>query len=93
MLTAAMTGGGSVAPVTPLVVVGSANIDLVLRVPRLPQPGETLSAMDLRLFPGGKASAWRTALGSLCCAGCRARGRGLHTLLRREPTPPPLRRG
>jgi hypothetical protein len=38
----------------PLVVVGSVNADLVLRVSRLPKPGETLGAQDLSYFPGGK---------------------------------------
>jgi hypothetical protein len=46
----------------PVVVVGSVNADLVLRVPRLPRPGETLNAADLRFFPGGKASLRRSLL-------------------------------
>ena len=40
----------------PLVVVGSINADLVIEVPRLPQPGETLSGGNLSVYPGGKAS-------------------------------------
>lgn len=38
----------------PLLVVGSINADLVLEVARLPKPGETISASNLTVFPGGK---------------------------------------
>lgn len=37
-----------------IVVVGSINMDLVLRVPRLPLPGETLHTHDFQALPGGK---------------------------------------
>lgn len=37
-------------------VVGSVNVDLVVRVPRLPGPGETVLGGDLRRFPGGKGA-------------------------------------
>ncbi len=37
-------------------VVGSVNLDLVAAVPRLPQPGETLTAHGLRKVPGGKGA-------------------------------------
>ncbi len=39
-----------------IVVVGSVNLDLVARVPRLPAPGETLAAHELRRVPGGKGA-------------------------------------
>ncbi|MBM4070815.1 MAG: ribokinase [Planctomycetes bacterium] len=39
-----------------VVVVGSINMDLVVRVPRLPRPGETLHARDFRAIPGGKGA-------------------------------------
>lgn len=39
-----------------IVVVGSVNLDLVARVPRLPRPGETLAASELRRIPGGKGA-------------------------------------
>lgn len=39
-----------------LVVVGSLNMDLVVRSPRHPQPGETLLGGDFRTFPGGKGA-------------------------------------
>jgi ribokinase len=38
------------------VVVGGLNMDLVVRMPRLPQPGETLTGDDLLRAAGGKAS-------------------------------------
>jgi ribokinase len=39
-----------------LVVVGSLNMDLVVRSPRHPLPGETLLGGDFRTFPGGKGA-------------------------------------
>lgn len=36
--------------------VGSLNADLVVRVPRFPQPGETISGSDLQIIPGGKGA-------------------------------------
>lgn len=37
-----------------VVVVGSANLDVVLRVEAIPRPGETVLARDRELLPGGK---------------------------------------
>lgn len=39
-----------------IVVVGSINMDLVARVARLPNPGETVPARDLQFIPGGKGA-------------------------------------
>jgi ribokinase len=39
-----------------VVVVGSANLDLVARVSRLPRPGETVSGRDYAEVPGGKGA-------------------------------------
>ncbi|PRI11284.1 ribokinase [Leucobacter massiliensis] len=39
-----------------VLVVGSANADLVAEVPRRPGAGETLLGGDLRLLPGGKGA-------------------------------------
>jgi ribokinase len=39
-----------------ILVVGSLNADLVVRTQRFPQPGETISGEDLRVFPGGKGA-------------------------------------
>jgi ribokinase len=39
-----------------IVVVGSLNADLVVRVPRFPAPGETLTGSSFARFPGGKGA-------------------------------------
>ncbi|MFI7442815.1 ribokinase [Nonomuraea indica] len=39
-----------------MVVVGSANADLVVRVQRHPAPGETVLGSDLAVHPGGKGA-------------------------------------
>ena len=39
-----------------VLVVGSLNVDLVVRAPRFPQPGETISGEDLQVIPGGKGA-------------------------------------
>jgi ribokinase len=39
-----------------LVVVGSANLDLVTRAERLPRPGETLTDASFGRYPGGKGA-------------------------------------
>jgi ribokinase len=39
-----------------ITVVGSVNLDLVARLPRLPAPGETLSATGFERVPGGKGA-------------------------------------
>jgi ribokinase len=39
-----------------LVVVGSINLDLVSVAPRIPLPGETLTAASFASFPGGKGA-------------------------------------
>lgn len=39
-----------------IVVVGSLNMDLVVRAPRLPKVGETILGSDFRTFPGGKGA-------------------------------------
>jgi len=41
---------------TDIVVIGSLNMDLVVRAVRLPQAGETIIGEDLKLFPGGKGA-------------------------------------
>ena len=41
---------------TDILVVGSINADLVVRTPRFPKPGETISGEDLRIIPGGKGA-------------------------------------
>ena len=40
-----------------IAVIGSLNMDLVVRTPRIPKPGETiLGADDLHMIPGGKGA-------------------------------------
>ncbi len=39
-----------------ILVVGSINADLVVRTPRFPKPGETISGEDLQTIPGGKGA-------------------------------------
>ena len=39
-----------------ILVVGSLNADLVVRAPRFPQPGETISGEDLQVIAGGKGA-------------------------------------
>ncbi len=39
-----------------IVVVGSLNMDLIVRVPEMPAPGETILGRDFRTVPGGKGA-------------------------------------
>jgi len=39
-----------------ITVVGSLNMDLVIRTPRLPGPGETIIGSDFQTIPGGKGA-------------------------------------
>lgn len=62
-------------------VVGSANVDLVVRVPRRPAGGETLLGGDLLRLPGGKganqaaaASRCGARVGLVACLGDDADG-------------------
>ncbi len=49
----------------PIVVVGSINMDLVARSPRIPEPGETLIGTDFSQTPGGKGANQAVAVGRL----------------------------
>src|SRR5262245_14221271 len=55
-----------------ILVIGSLNADLVVRAPRFPGPGETITGEDLQIFPGGKganqavAAAKQNASVSMC---------------------------
>ncbi|MFC5181277.1 ribokinase [Actinomadura harenae] len=48
-----------------VVVVGSVNADLVVRVDRRPGPGETVLGSDLTTLPGGKGANQAVAAGRL----------------------------
>ena len=39
-----------------ILVAGSANLDFVVRAPRIPAPGETVLGSDFGTFPGGKGA-------------------------------------
>jgi ribokinase len=39
-----------------ILVIGSSNTDLVIRVPEIPRPGETLLGGQFQTFPGGKGA-------------------------------------
>jgi sugar/nucleoside kinase (ribokinase family) len=41
---------------TSIVVVGSLNMDLVIRSPRIPRPGETVIGGEFHTVPGGKGA-------------------------------------
>src|SRR3954452_6395987 len=48
-----------------IVVVGSANADLMIAMPELPKPGETVRGHDFRVAPGGKGANQATAAARL----------------------------
>ena len=48
-----------------ITVVGSLNMDLVARTPRIPQPGETIIGSDFRTVPGGKGANQAVAVARL----------------------------
>lgn len=48
-----------------VVVIGSLNIDLVVRVEKFPEPGETIAGSDLQIIPGGKGANQAAAISRL----------------------------
>ena len=56
----------------PIVVVGSLNMDLVVRMPQIPRPGETLLGGVFKTFPGGKGANQAVAAARLVLL-CQAR--------------------
>jgi ribokinase len=48
--------GVDMTPRNTVLVAGSANLDFVVRAPRIPAPGETVLGGDFRTFPGGKGA-------------------------------------
>jgi ribokinase len=53
-----------------VIVFGSINMDLVVRSPRFPQPGETLSGSHFYTAPGGKGANQAVAAGRLGVRTC-----------------------
>ena len=39
-----------------ILVIGSSNTDMVIRVPELPRPGQTVSGGEFQVFGGGKGA-------------------------------------
>ena len=52
-----------------IVIIGSINMDLVLRVPRMPMPGETLAGGRFMTIPGGKGANQAVACARLSRPG------------------------
>jgi ribokinase len=52
-------------PLMSVLVVGSANMDLVFRTARMPSPGETLLGGQFATHPGGKGANQAVAIGRL----------------------------
>ena len=77
-----------------IVIIGSINMDLVLRVPRMPHPGETLSGGRFQTISGGKGANQAVACARLsddsvkvamiACLGADAFGVELRAALRND---------
>ena len=68
----ASTGPGKASAAGPksgVVVVGSLNMDLVVRTEIIPIPGQTVLGQDLVQNPGGKGGNQAVAAGKLCRRG------------------------
>jgi ribokinase len=52
----AATGADILRALAKVVVVGSTNTDMTVRVPRIPAPGETAGGRDFRVSGGGKGA-------------------------------------
>src|SRR5690349_178748 len=52
-----------------IVVVGSLNMDLIVRTARLPRPGETVRGWDFATAPGGKGANQAVAAARLAGPG------------------------
>jgi len=74
-----------------VLIVGSANVDFIVAVARLPQPGETVSGGSLLVAHGGKGANQAVAarrleaeVRLLACVGDDAAGRGVRAALEAE---------
>jgi ribokinase len=56
-----------------IVVLGSLNMDFVVRVTHLPAPGETVLGREFRMIPGGKGANQACAAGKLVGPAVQAR--------------------
>lgn len=48
-----------------IIVLGSLNMDLVVKAPHLPRPGETIAGHGLQMIPGGKGANQAAAVARL----------------------------
>jgi ribokinase len=76
-----------------LTVVGSINLDLVVRVERLPRPGETISGTTFERFPGGKGANQAVAAARLGAQVRMIGAVGTDAVRRRGARRPARRRG
>ena len=57
-----------------IIVIGSINMDLVVRTKRIPAAGETIPGQEFRLIPGGKGANQAVAAsklgGNVSMVGC-----------------------
>ena len=53
-----------------IVVVGSANTDMIVRVPHIPRPGETVLGSEFRTAAGGKGANQALAAARAAGGGC-----------------------
>lgn len=53
-----------------MVVAGSANTDMIVRVPRIPRPGETVLGSEFRTAAGGKGANQAVAAARAAGGGC-----------------------
>lgn len=74
-----------------IVVVGSLNMDLVVQIPKIPRPGETLLGGVFKTFPGGKGANQAVAAARMGipvtmigCVGNDAFGQEMRAILARE---------
>ncbi|KHC90881.1 ribokinase [Thermotoga sp. Mc24] len=51
-------------------VVGSSNIDIVLKVDHFTKPGETQKALEMNVFPGGKGANQAVTVAKIGRKGC-----------------------
>lgn len=51
-----------------IVVVGSSNTDMIIKVPHLPLPGETILGDDFRIVHGGKGANQAVAIANKAAA-------------------------
>lgn len=85
------SSSSSAAPPPRIVVLGSLNMDIVLRVPHAPAAGETLLGHSIAHIPGGKGANQAVScareggrVGMIGCVGNDAHGQALRDALGRD---------